>query len=388
MQAPRGLSVILAALVCAAAGLGPVLAASKMDSQLGENEVKMGADAAAQIANDYKLSTDAAALKRVREIGDKIAAIANKTEVKAIYGSSKITPFKYEFNIVEDEDINAFSVPGGHIYVNTGLLKFVETDQELAGVIAHEIVHAAHHHMVYLLQKQAAMQVPLAVALLAAMIGGAGSTDVGNIALGVQLYQIARLNGYGMQAERDADYGAITYLRDSGYNPVGLLTFLERLARRPEFVDYGIYRSHPLDAERVAAAKKAITELGLPINRRETTNAIKAEVKTETISGAEVPEVVIKDTVIYRPAPADGKTSAERAQEAADAINQALDAGIQMHEIRTDPRGGGVIARDKVIIDVTDADAKLMGKTPEQVTQIAAAAIREVVWKQMVETMH
>lgn len=386
MKASHILALLLVAMVACA--FATPLRAGKIDAELGENEVKMGEEAAAQVAKDYKLSNNAADLKRVREIGEKIAAVANAKEVKALYGSSKVTPFKFQFNVIEDEDVNAFCVPGGHIYVNRGLLNFVESDQELAGVIAHEIVHAAHHHMVYLLSKQASLNNTMAIALLATMLGGAGSTDLGNVLLGVQLYQIARLNGYGMQAERDSDYGAIVYLKEAGYNPVGLLTFLERLARRPELVDYGIYRSHPLDAERVAAAKKALRDLGITINRRETTNAVKAEVKVENVNGVDTPGVVLKDKLIYRPAPANGKTAAQRAQEAADSINSALDGGVQMHEIRLDTSRTALIARDRPILTVTDADAKLMGKTAEQIAQAASAAIREVIWKQMVETMH
>ncbi len=376
--------------LCAAAVLAASLTPSAAGSQpeLGEREVKIGEEAAAQVAKDHKLSDNAADLKRVREIGDRIAAVANKREVPALYGSPKVTPFQYQFDIIEDDDVNAFCVPAGHIYIYRGLLDFVETDQELAGVIAHEIVHAAHHHMVYLLQKQAALNNQMAIALLATMLGGARTSDLSNILLGVQLYQIARLNGYGMQAERDADYAAITYMREAGYNPVGLLTFLERLAKRPELVDWGIYRSHPLDAQRVAAAKTTIHDLGMPINRRETTNAIKAEVKVDTVDGIELPGVYIKENLIYRPAPADGKTASQRAAEVADAINNALDSDLQMYELKVDPSGGGVITREKPLIVVTDADARLMGKTPAQVSRIAADAIRGVIWKQMVDTVH
>ena len=361
---------------------------ARSEPQFGENEVKMGQEAAAQVAKDYKLGDNAADLKRIRDIGDKVSAIANAKEVAALYGSPKVTPFKYALDIIEDKDVNAFCVPGGHIYVYRGLLDFVESDQELAGVIAHEIVHAAHHHMVYLLQKQASLDNQMAIALLATMIGGAKTSDLSNIVYGVQLYQIARLNGYGMQAERDADHGAVVYMRDAGYNPVGLLTFLERLAKRPELVDWGIYRSHPLDAQRVTAAKTVITSLGLPINRRETTKAIKAEVKIDTIDGVERPGVYIREKLILRPAPAEGKTSPDRTAEIADKINKALDSDLQMYELKVDPSGAGVIARNQPLIVVTDADAKLTGQTPAQISQAAANAIREIIWKQMVDTVH
>lgn len=387
MYALRKSGIIIALAAVLLVLYAPVYAAS-VDSELGAKEVEMGKEAAAEIAKESKLSDNAADLKRVREIGQKIAAVANETEMPAMYGSPKVTPFEYQFNIIEEDDINAFSVPGGHIYVYRGLLNFVESDEELAGVLAHEIVHAAHHHMVYLLRKQAALNNTMAIALLAVMISGARSTDISNVALGVQLYQIAKLNGYGMQAERDSDHAAVGLMHKAGYNPVGLLTFMERLARRPELVDYGIYRSHPLDADRVKAAKQVINEMGLPINRRATTKAVKAVVQVDQVNGKDVPGVAIKDAVIYRPAPADGKSSEQRAKEAADRINAALDGNPQMYELRVDPQSGGVIVKGKAVLQVSDADAALMGKSPAQVATTAAAAIRDVVWKEMVDTIH
>lgn len=362
--------------------------AASIDDQLGADEVKMGSEAAAEIAKNNKFSDNAADLKRVRDIGAKIAEVANKKVVDSTYGNSKVTPFQYAFDIIEEKDVNAFCIPGGHIYIYRGLLDFVQSDQELAGVIAHEITHASHHHMVYLLKKQASMQNAMAIAMLAMILGGSkNGSDLENISMGIQLYEIARLNGYGMQAERDSDHGAIIYTKEAGYNPVGLLTFLERLAQRPEFVNWGIYQSHPLDADRVRATKDQITQMGLPINRRATTKAILAEVKTEKVQGADTPEVVIQGVVIYRPAPQNGKTAAQRAQETADAINKALDTNLKIHELKVDA-SGGVTAKDKVLLVVSDEDAMLMSKTPAQVANIAAAAIRDVVWKQMVDTLH
>ncbi|MCE5321955.1 M48 family metalloprotease [bacterium] len=362
--------------------------AADIDSELGDNEVKLGKESAKEVAKNYKLSDNAADLKHLRDMGAKIASVANKTEINALYGSSKVTPFDYTFDIIEDKDINAFSVPGGHIYVYRGLLNFVQSDHELAGVVAHEIIHAAHHHMVYLLKKQATLNNQLAIALLATMIGGVRSADMQNVLMGVQLYQVAILNGYGQEAERDADNGGAILMQEAGYNPVGLLTFLERLAKRPELVDYGIYRSHPLDDERVKAAKAVIEGLGLPINRRQTTNAIVAQVTTNTVDDTQISDVSIDGKVIYRPAPTADKTSEVRAKETADRINKALDSNIQMYELSVDPLVGGVVARGEALLVVSEADGKLMDKTPAEISKEAAAAIRNVIWRQLVDTIH
>lgn len=375
----RALRILLAAAVCAAASGG--VARAKSEPEIGAAEVKMGTEAAKEVAKQQKLSDNSKDLARLRAIGEKMAGVANKKEVQAIYGKAKVTPFDYTFDIVEEDDVNAFSVPGGHIYIYRGLLNFVESDHELAGVLAHEIVHAAHHHMVYLISKENQMAAAL-VAWAAVLAGG----DLGNVFYGIHLYQIAKLNGYGMQAERDADQGAIYYMRETNYNPVGLLTFMERLSKRVELFDYGIYRSHPLNAERVRAAKKLLVDLGVRINRRETTNAVKAEVKTDKVNDQDVPGVYVDGKLIYRPAPEQDKTSEQRARETADAINKMLDADVQLYEVRVG--NGGVAARNQALITVSEADAKLMGQTPAQVANGAGEAIKQVLWKQMVETIH
>ena len=379
--------IFLAAAVALLLVLQVPAAAGSVEDDLGEKEVELGKEAAAEVAKDSKLSDNADDLKRLREMGAKVAAVANATQVEALYGSPKITPFEYTFDIIEEDDVNAFCVPGGRIFVYRGLLDFVQSDHELAGVLAHEITHAAHHHMVYLLKKQASLNNAVAIALLATMLGGGSSTDVGNVVLGAQLYQIAKLNGYGMQAERDADHGAVIYMQTAGYNPVGLLTFLERLAKRPELFDLGIYRSHPLDADRVKAARDLIQEMGLPINRRETTNAVSAEVKRVKQDGAQTIHVFVGETPIFSPAALGGKTAEARAQETADAINKALDSGLKMHELKVDP-AGVVTARGVPVLTVAPEDAALMGKPQSQIAKTAAAAIRDVIWKQMVDTVH
>ncbi len=358
------------------------------DSDLGEAEVKMGKEAVVEINKAYKLSENEADINRVREIGNKIAKFANEMHVPASYGSSKITPFEFEFYVIDSKDVNAFSVPGGFIYVMKGLLDFVQSDHELAAVLAHEITHNSHHHMVFLLKEQAKLNNQAAIVLLAGLLGGVRSGDLSNVMLGAQLYQMAVLNGYSMNAERDSDRGAIHYAIAAGYNPVGLLTFLERLAKRPELIEYGIYRSHPIDAERVANAKNLLTDLNIKINRRETTNALKALVKDVETEGVVLPQVFIDGRLIFSPAPRADTTAQQVASETADKINKALDSGINFYELRVDPMGGGVLARAEPILVPNEADAELMGKTTAQITADAAAILRNVLWQQLVGTIH
>ncbi len=358
------------------------------DPPIGPNEVELGKEAQAAVAKDNKFVDDAAMIKRVRDIGEQLVKIANEKQVTATYGTDKVTPFEYTFDVIENEDVNAFSTPGGHIYVHTGLLKFVQSDHELAAVLAHEVAHASHHHMVYLIKKQEGLGNAAAIAILAAMLSGARGSDVSNVLLGVNLYQIAKLNGYSMDAERDSDHAAILYMKETPYNAVGLLTFLERLARRVELVNYGIYRSHPVDAERVRNTRDLLTDLRIPIKRRLVTNGAKAEVKPLAGEPSSGFQVVLGDKVIFVPAARDDQPSEASAQAAATRINKALDAGLSMFEVRADQEAGAVIARNQVLLQFSPADAKLMSTTPGEATKTAAAAIRNVIWREMVDTIH
>ena len=117
-------------------------------------EARTGQENSEQIEQSVKLVTDEAILDRVNSIGQKLAEVAKTCEVQAGYGTSDLADFTYTFKVIEDNDINAMSLPGGYIYVNSGLLDFVKSDDELAGVLAHEIAHCAHHHVAVLTQKQ------------------------------------------------------------------------------------------------------------------------------------------------------------------------------------------------------------------------------------------
>src|SRR5258706_8226318 len=150
----------------------PAVFAQKGKPPEEDPEVKLGRENAK--ANDeapgMKLITDAKLLDRVNKIGQELAAVANVEKVTALWGSSDVKKFAYTFKIVDDKDVNAYSLPGGFIYVNKGTLDYVHSDDELAGVLAHEIAHASHHHMMKLIREQNKMQPLTLLALLAAVL--------------------------------------------------------------------------------------------------------------------------------------------------------------------------------------------------------------------------
>jgi hypothetical protein len=379
--------LILAALILAA---GSALASSVED--MAKSEIKMGKEGAVEVEKEQKLLTDAKVTERVEKIGQAIAAIANSDVVPASYGKSDIYKFDYKFKVVDDESVNAFSLPGGIIYINKGLLDYVESDHELAGVLAHEVAHSAHHHMTYLIKEQSKLDGQIALVLLAGMLTRISSRDLGHILIGAQLLRIAKTSGYGQKAENDADVSAVAYVAKAGYNPVGSLTFMERLAHdygaRPA-LDLGIMQTHPIPTERCKTVTAQIKALGLPINRRAVTKAVKAVTEESEVGGLKIAQVKLGDQVLFEAAPIESVlTSEQRAEAVATKVNQLLDSDPVVREITLGSDGRTVLARGEAIVVVTPQDADLIGKPPSEVAAQAASILRRTVWAEMVTRLY
>lgn len=351
-----------------------------------DSEVRLGRENAEENDKQVKLITDPAIVDRVNRIGQEIAAIANKYPIPATWGSSQMKRFQYTFKVVDDKDVNAYSLPGGFIYVNKGLLDFTRSDDELAGVLAHEVAHAAHHHMMKLIREQSKLDralLPLKLLAMGLLITkpGANANDAQNLLLATQLYTIARINTYGVEAEKDADNMAIHLLRKTSYNPVGLYSFMTRLAaleRTKILVDLGIFRTHPPGEERVEAAQNLLTELNIPILLSQVDPSLHAVVtmvkgKSENIALA---EIKFRNIVLCRVAADGDKTAEERGQLIAKRFTTLFDTRLQPFEVRATPDQTRVLLRNQTLLTMADATAQ--GKTIPQLARELVDAILQV----------
>ncbi len=383
----RSLVLVLASLMLGIAALCPIYG----DEAGRKSEVKMGREAAVEMEKELKLAKDPKLAERVERIGQAIAAVANSETVNALYGKSEVYKFDYKFKVVDDESVNAFSLPGGLIYVNKGLLDYTESDHELAGVLAHEVAHAAHHHMTYLLKEQSKLDGQLALILVAGMLARVNSQALGHMLIGAQLIRIARASGYGQKAEVDADTAGVIYASKAGFNPVGSLTFLERLAHdyssRPA-IDLGIMQTHPPAPARCKCVMAEIKSLGLPINRRAVTKSLKAVTEVVAVGDKQACQVKLGDKVVFEAASIGDTLSAQqRAEAVATKVNQLLDSEPNVRDVTVSPDGKTVLARGEAIVVVTPQDCDLLGKPASEVASQAARALRLAVWGEMVGRM-
>lgn len=198
-------------------------------------------------------SSNTAAAAMVTRVGKNIAAATEKFLVDNGM-SDELTNFKWEFNLVRDDELNAFCMPGGKIVVYDGLLKIASSDAELATVIGHEVAHAVAKHSSERLSQQMLAQYG-AYILSAAM---STKSDVAQ-SLGQQIYGLGAEYGvmlpFSRKHESEADFMGLIFMAMAGYDPNTAVAFWEKMASANTASIPAIMSSHPSDAKRIADLK-------------------------------------------------------------------------------------------------------------------------------------
>jgi predicted Zn-dependent protease len=216
-------------------------------------------------------------------------------------------PFDYRFFVVENSQLNAFAVPGGSIYMHTGLIDRVSSTDEIAGVLAHEIAHVNGRHAV----RMAGGPDPLTLlSLLGVFLGGSGPQAA--LTLG-QALAVTRQLSYNRQLEQEADTLGVKYMAAAGFDPQAALSFLktvdqERILNPIEIPPY--LMTHPLSQERIVGVESAIRSLALKRPKSDAPDPLK---KIQTLLRLERHEA---DAVVaqYEKALSQNPKSAEAAQ--------------------------------------------------------------------------
>ncbi|MCX5706362.1 MAG: M48 family metallopeptidase [Candidatus Omnitrophica bacterium] len=238
--------IILSALLLLASGCttiyNPATQRREMILINTENEIALGIDMDKQIRRELKVWDDPQMQKRLDEIGQKVATTSDRQDLK------------YNFKIVKDEEFNAFAIPGGFVYVNSGLIKAAD-DDELAAVVAHEIAHTAARHSVKRRQANLGYQLIMNIAL------GASGQQAVLQAVDISFNLVSL--GYSRQDEFLADKLGVKYTYLSGYNPIGMVTFFQKLdkQKKPGITPPVFLSSHPPVKDRIERAKNEISLL-------------------------------------------------------------------------------------------------------------------------------
>lgn len=219
-------------------------------------ELDLGRQASGQIESQMPMVSDPALQAYVQQVGERLAQQSHRNQLA------------YQFKVVDSGDINAFALPGGYIYINRGLLAYLNSEAEMAAVLGHEIGHVTARHGVR--QQSVAMTTGLLSGLLAAGTGIQAAGELSNV-LGTAL-----VRGYGRDMELEADGLGAEYLARSGYRPDAVLDVIAVLKNQDTYVQqraasegrqvegyHGLFSTHPTHDQRlqqvVAQARQLTT---------------------------------------------------------------------------------------------------------------------------------
>ncbi|HSR10542.1 MAG TPA: M48 family metallopeptidase, partial [Thermodesulfobacteriota bacterium] len=161
---------------------------------------------------------------RTPEINDYVTRIG-----KRILSTMEPQPFQYQFYVLNTPEINAFAVPGGKVFVNSGLILQVDNEDELAGVMAHEIGHVTSRHIA----RQSEQGMKLGLAALGAMLAGIFLGPQAAAAIGITSQAAAGtvMLKYSRENEEESDYVGLKYMENAGYDRNAMITMLKKLRR-------------------------------------------------------------------------------------------------------------------------------------------------------------
>jgi|SRR5688572_1227553 len=229
------------------AALGALLVMIACDVSVAQED-EMGDEYAAAIESQLPIIEDSASAAWLSALGARLTSAADRESRD------------WHFYLVDDSTVNAFAVPGGHIFVHRGLIERAGSYSELAGVMGHEVAHVTLRHSVNQMRSRA--KTGVLVTVFCAIVSVCSSTaaqiaiDVGGQALFAK---------YSRNDESQADSAAVGYLMEAGIDPRGIPAMFERLAaerqRDPSALE-GWFGSHPLEQSRVERTNDIISTIG------------------------------------------------------------------------------------------------------------------------------
>jgi len=341
-----------------------------LDSFMAERDLgkeqKLGRELSKDIEKKYEVVKDSVQNSLLIEIGNKLAK------------ASDLDDMNYHFKILKIKGPNAFSIPGGYIYVTSDLFDYIQSDDELAGVLAHEIAHLIHNHAL----KQTRDNTKYTLLTILAVL----LTKEPDVSILGKLTTITLLNQYSREYEEEADLTAIDLLIKTGYNPVGFLTFLERLYIREMFrpkVNLGIFQTHPEIKARVNYVKDILVEKGIEIDRRATTDYLKVNTKFIFEDSLWTGIIRIDDIVILNLPFPENESIYHKILDASNNLDKFLSIHLSPYEINVLVEGttSTLLICNHSIISLDDSETNYLKKTAEEVLRETKNKIKQVLWE-------
>lgn len=206
-----------------------------------------------------KISTNASQTAMVKRVGQNLAnAVVSYLNANGL--GAEVSQYKWEFNLVQDKQVNAFCMPGGKIVVYEGILPVTQDEASLAIVLGHEIAHAVAKHSAERLSNAYKQQYGMQIIGAVAQGAGVSSTitQLGTQVLGVGAQ--AWSSGFSRKQESEADHMGLIFAAMAGYDPQVAVNFWQRMSSATGGGSSSIFSDHPTDATRIKQIKGWLPE--------------------------------------------------------------------------------------------------------------------------------
>ena len=214
-----------------------------------DEEMKLGESSYKEFLSKAKISKDAMQTARVKAIGARIAKAANWVD------------FKWEFNLVEDDQVNAFCLPGGKVIVYSGILKVAENDDQLATVMSHEVSHALARHGAERMSYQQLSNLLQGVGNAVVAQNAPQYTNAFNMAYGYSA-QLGVMLPYSRDHEYEADEIGIYLMHKAGYDIHEAVKFWKNMKKlKGGNSPAEFFSTHPSDTHRIERIEKIVREI-------------------------------------------------------------------------------------------------------------------------------
>ncbi len=245
-----------------ACAINPATGQANIVTMTEKRELEIGAEEHAKVMQTMALVEDADLNAYVNEVGQRLAAVSDRPDLT------------FTFTVIDSPEINAFALPGGYVYINRGLMAYLNSEAELAAVLGHEIGHITARHAVQQQSRGSLARVASGVGGVVAAVA-TGSGYIGSQIMDVgSLWAQAGLSGFGREHELEADTLGAEYLLRAGYNPQAVINVVTVLKNQEDFNTkvanqqpsyHGLFATHPRNDTRL---QQAIASVGaLPANQ-------------------------------------------------------------------------------------------------------------------------
>ncbi len=210
-------------------------------------EQQLGAEIMLQVRQSPLYNTDPIVTSYVRDLGERLAAKSSRASDE------------FDFFVINDPRVNAFALPGGYIGINAGLIMVAAHEDEVAGVMAHEIAHVTQRHIARMFERSQALSWPMMAMILGSMILASQNPALGSGALASTIAGSAQdMINFTRSNEEEADRVGMELLANAEFDPMAMSTFFGRMAQANKYNDSfyvpDFLRTHPVSTARVADA--------------------------------------------------------------------------------------------------------------------------------------